>query len=85
MAQYILIDPSHPVVNYSYFERIKWTSNEFVHSQGKEKIPANMPKPRGIGFMMRSKVDVKHAGDTITRRSRMGFLVYLNCAPIYWS
>ena len=33
---------------------------------------------------MRAKVDADHASDTTTRRSRTGFLVYLNCAPIYW-
>ena len=43
-----------------------------------------MPEPRGLGFVMRVKVDADHALDTITRHSRTGFLVYLNCAPIYW-
>ena len=43
-----------------------------------------MPEPRGLGFVMRAKVDADHTLDTITRRSRTGFLVYLNCAPIYW-
>ena len=43
-----------------------------------------MPEPRGLGFIMCAKVDADHASDTITRRSRMGFLVYLICAPIYW-
>ena len=33
---------------------------------------------------MRAFVDADHAGDTITRHSRTGFLVYLNSAPIYW-
>ena len=44
-----------------------------------------MPEPRGVGFTMRAKLDADHAADTVTRRSRTGFLVYLNCAPIYWS
>ena len=52
--------------------------------QGKEEIPSNMPEPRGQGFIMHVKVDADCASDTITRRSRTGFLVYLNCAPIYW-
>ena len=52
--------------------------------QGKDEIPSNMPEPRGLGFTMRAKVDADHASDTITRRSRTGFLVYLNSAPIYW-
>ena len=43
-----------------------------------------MPEPRGLGFVMRAKVDADHASDMITRRSRMGFLVFLNCALIYW-
>jgi hypothetical protein len=43
-----------------------------------------MPEARGIGFIMRAFVDADHAGDKLTRRSRTGFLVYLNCAPIYW-
>ena len=52
--------------------------------QGKEEIPSNMPEPRGLGFIMRAKVDADHTSDTITRHSRTVFLVYLNCAPIYW-
>ena len=31
-----------------------------------------------------AKVDADHAGDMVTRRSRTGFLVYLNCSLIYW-
>jgi hypothetical protein len=38
-----------------------------------------------FGFVVRAKVDADHAADTVTRRSRTGFLVYLNSAPIYWS
>ena len=44
-----------------------------------------MPEPRGQGFVMRAKVDADHASDTVTRRSRTGFLIYLNSALIYWS
>ena len=43
-----------------------------------------MPQPRGLGFVMSAKVDADHAADTVTRRSRTGFLVYLNCALIFW-
>ena len=35
--------------------------------------------------MIRAYVDADHAGDCLTRRSRTGFLVYLNSAPVYWS
>ena len=80
----LVFDPSDPVVDKLAFEQRDWTSSEFGHVQGKEEIPTNMPESRGIGFVMRAKVDADHAGDTITRRSRTGFIIYLNSAPIYW-
>ena len=80
----LVYDPSDPVVEYDVFKRRDWTSSEFGAVQGKEEIPPNMPEPRGQGFTMHVKVNADHASDTITRCSRMGFLVYLNCAPIYW-
>ena len=59
-------------------------SSEFGHVQGKEELPPKMPEPRGQGFVMRAKVDADHASDTVSRRSRTGFLVYLNSALVYW-
>ena len=66
------------------FERRDWTSSEFGHIDGIEELPPNAPEPRGFGFTIRAKVDADHATDTVTRRSRTGFIVYLNSAPIYW-
>jgi len=80
----LIFDPSDPVVNESEFEEKDWTTSEFGHLQGKEELPPNAPQPRGLGFVMRAKVDADHAADTVTRRSRTGFIVYLNSAPIYW-
>ena len=80
----LVFDPSDPVVDEGEFERKHWTASEFGHIQGKEEVPDNMPEPRGMGFVMRAKVDADHASDSVTRRSRTGFLVYLNCAPIHW-
>ena len=78
----LVYDPSNQVVEHDVFEWRDWTSSEFGAVQGKEDIPSNMPELRGQGFTMCVKVDVDHASDTITRCSRTGFLVYLNCAPI---
>ena len=66
------------------FERRDWASSEFGHVEGKEEFPANMPEPRGHGFIMRAKVDADHASDTVSRRSRTGFLIYSDCALVYW-
>ena len=56
----------------------------FGHIDGKESIPPNAPEPRGFGFIVNAQVDADHAGDTITRRSRTGFLVYVNRALVCW-
>jgi hypothetical protein len=81
----MVYDLSDPVIDESSFELRDWTCSEFGHWQGKEEMPPNMPEPWGLGFTMRAKIDANHAADTVTRRSRMGFLVYLNCVPIYRS
>jgi hypothetical protein len=80
----MVFDPSDPVVNEAAFDRQDWTSSEFGHLTEEEEKPANMPQPRGLGFVLQAKVDADHAADTVTRRSRTGFLVFLNSAPIYW-
>jgi hypothetical protein len=80
----MVFDPSDPVIDASVFGQEDWTSSEFGHVAGEEEMPANMPQPRGLGFTMRAKVDADHAADTVTRRSRTGFLVFLNSAPVYW-
>ena len=45
-----------------------------------------MPRPLGGKSMtMQVFVDSDHACDQVTHRSRTGFIVFLNSAPIYWS
>lgn len=80
----MVFDPSDPVVDEAQFELRDWTTSEFGHIEGEEVLPPKMPEPRGLGFVMRAKVDADHASDTVTRRSRTGYLVFLNCALVYW-
>ena len=80
----IVYDPPETEVDKSKFEQKDWTSSEFGHIQGKEELPPNMPQPRGQGFVIRAKVDADHASDTVSRRSRTGFLVRLNSSLVHW-
>ena len=80
----MVFDPSYPVIYESKFQRKDWASSEFLHFKGKEELPTNMPEPRGLGFVVRAKVDSDHTSDTVTRRSRTSFFVYLNSALVYW-
>ena len=43
-----------------------------------------MPKPLGKEVVMRCFVDADHAGERLTRRSRTGFIIFLQMAPIYY-
>ena len=80
----LVYDPSEPEIELPKFEKRDWTASEFGHVVGKEETPKDMPEPRGMGFVIRVKVDTDHASDTTTRRSRTGFLVYINSAPVFW-
>ena len=79
----MIFDPSDPIIDEYLFNRKGWMESEFGLSL-EELLPKNMPQTRGMGFVMRSYVDANNAGESITRRYRTGFLVYLNCAPVYW-
>ena len=80
----LVYDPTVPEFDMDLFKEMDWASSEFGHIQGKEALPSNIREPRGCGFTISAKVDADHASDTITRRSRTGFIVYLNSAPCYW-
>ena len=77
----MVFDPSEPVVDEGQVAEKDWTTSEFGDCT-KEELPANMPRPRGLGFVLRAFVDADHAGDSITRRSRTGYLLYLNIAVV---
>jgi len=85
-------DPSEPEINMEDFPREDWSLS--IYGDVKEEIPTimpfetsgpgDMPEPRGQGFRMRVYVDCDLGGDCVTRRSRTGFAVFLNSAPIHW-
>jgi hypothetical protein len=67
------------------FERADWSYSPYDKEKLTEELPTDMPKPLGPSMTMRAFVDSDHAGDQLTRRSRTGFIIFLNNAPIYWS
>jgi hypothetical protein len=81
----MIFDPSIPEIDESLFPKEDRSSSVYATSECelKEVVPPNMPGPRGQGFTIRVYVDSNHASDTVARRSRTSFLVYLNCALIH--
>ena len=78
----MVFDPTVPNIDKSQFPRQEWGHSPY--SGMKEQLPPKMKKPRGFGFIISAYVDSDHAGDSVTRRSRTGFIIFLNNAPIYW-
>ena len=77
----IVFDPSYPHIDDTMFPKHDWSS---FYGKIKEEIPENIPTPLGRELVMTAFVDADHAGDKTNRRSRTGFIIYLNNAPIYW-
>ena len=55
-----------------------------IYVDAKEDLPPNAPEPRGRPVQVNCFEDSDHAGNTVTRRSQTGILLYLNSAPIVW-
>jgi hypothetical protein len=47
-------------------------------------MPPNAPPPRGGSVMIRVYVDENHAGNMVTRRSRTGYIQFVNNAVVNW-
>ncbi len=77
----IVFDPSYPVVDMSSFKECDWKA---FYGNVKEAVPPNAPAPRGKDVDLRMFVDSDHAGDKRLRRSRSGFLIYLNMSLVTW-
>jgi hypothetical protein len=75
----VVFDPTNPSVGMGTFIKTDWKS---MYGDLKEMIPSDAPVIRGKEADMCMFVDSDHAGEQFTRRSRTGFVIYLNMAPI---
>ena len=83
----MVFDPSQVEFDKALFPKKYWGYSIYAQaaSASEEELPSDMPKPRAKDMDIRLYVNSDHAGDTVTRRSRTGFVVFLNGAPIYWN
>ena len=77
----LVLDPTYPDIDAESFERRDW--KEF-YGETEEIVPKDAPDPLGPEMLIRAFVDADYAGDVVSRKSRSGFIVMLNMAPIYW-
>ena len=78
---WMVFDPTDPSIDNDDFPRHDWEKH---YGEVNEVIPTNDPSPQGKVFDMIGYVDADLAGDKVIRRSRTGFVIYLNQSPIYW-
>jgi hypothetical protein len=77
----VVFDTTYPDVDMRDFIKTNWKP---IYGDVKEAIPPNAPVTRGKAIDLRLFMDSDHAGEHFTRRSRTGFVIYLNMAPIVW-
>ena len=82
----MVFDPSETEIDMNSFQRQDWSYSIYSLPGEvlKEALSPNKPNSLGNGFKIRCFVDSDHAGGSLTRRLRTGFIVMLNNAPIYW-
>ena len=71
----LALDPTYPNIDMSDFKECDWKQ---FYGEAKEAIPPNAPESRGKDVDLRMFIDSDHAGDKVTRRSRTGFMIYMN-------
>jgi hypothetical protein len=77
----LVCDPMYPDIDQSSFHKYDW--KEF-YGDVTEALPLDTPEPLGKDIDIRMMVNSDHAGDKLTRRSRTGFLIFVNNAIVDW-
>ena len=77
----MVFDPTPPDIDMDVFKQCDWKN---TYGDCKEAIPSDMPEPLGKEVDLRLYCDSSHADDEKTRRSRSGYFIFLNSAPIAW-
>ena len=77
----LMYDPSYPEIDHSVFKKCDWL--EFCRD-AKVAIPMNAPESPGKEVDIHMLVDNDHAGEKVSCRSRIGFLIYVNTTLVQW-
>ena len=78
----MMFDPTKPDIDMSQFEKQDWSKT--IYGEFTEDMPPNAPLTCGRGRKMTVMVDLDHTGESLTRRSRTGYIIFLNGSLIYW-
>ena len=78
----LVFDPNYPGIDMSEFKsNHNWAP---FYGDLQEAKPLNAPKPLGKEVTLHMFVDSDHAGDKSDRRSRAGYMIFMNMDIINW-
>jgi hypothetical protein len=80
----VVFDPAHVPLDESAFSPVPTSAWKDFYGDMVEELPPGMPEPRGKAVDITCFVDADHAGNTVTRRSHTGILIFVQNAPIIW-
>ena len=75
------VDPTYPIIDMNALKECKW---KYFYGDLKGGLSPTNPEERKIEVDLRGYVGEDHARENKTRRSRSGFLIFLNTALIQW-
>jgi len=78
---HLVFDLAYPNINDRRFHEGDWLD---FYPEASDKLPPNIPEPRGMPVDITCFVNADHAGNLVTRRLQMGILIFINKAPIVW-
>ena len=77
----IVFDPTMPKITDGTFKKYEWVN---FYGNIMEVLPRNAPTPKGLIVWLVVYVDADHVADQLTRRSHMGYIIYIQNTPIIW-
>ena len=78
----LALDPTYPDIDYETFKIDKYWTH--FYGDVSEAITHNAPDPLGKSVYLWIMVDSDQAGDKSTRRSRTGFMIFMNMSLFNW-
>jgi hypothetical protein len=79
----LYLDPTRMPVPANIFKDNAYEFTE-QYCDAAELVPHDRPTPRGESVRITAYVDSDHASNQTTRKSHIGYIIFINRAPILW-
>ena len=77
----VMFDSRRLDIGSGVFREVDWSD---FYPDADPLVPDNCPKSLGKAVKITCYVDANHADNMVTRRSHIGFVIFVNSAPIIW-